>query len=402
MNERALRARFDADLARRANPERSRLFDRARLEQSISALVEYGKTPTFRLPGEAVQIVGSKGKGSTAFFLAELSARSQKANEWTVGLFTSPHLLDVSERIRINQKPADGVALWQAAEQVHDELKEAHEALSYFEFLTLVAIRVFINRGVDLAVFEAGLGGRFDATRMVPARTVLLTRIEREHTAILGESRRAILSEKLGILSDHARRLVVMPQHDEITRTLVESAAHAHNPGLSLHFQREAEAPGTDYLSENRRFAAFALRAMGSGSANEELIRDYRPPGRLEVRRSEKFVYVFDVAHSPDSVARSLRDMQRAPDRVVFACLKDRDPLALLAVPGMPPPRQIIGVEDEQFAPLPRPYVRYRPDRIAALLLETLPDGSWVAFLGTHRTYALFCALSDHGATAEA
>lgn len=145
-----------------------------------------------------VHVAGTNGKGSTSAMLAKVLERAGFA----VGLYTSPHLLDVRERIRVGGRAvperefADSLAAAVAAE-------EGNEPLSYFELVTAAALHRFAARGVDIAVLETGLGGRLDATNAVERPVLsLITRVDRDHQEWLGETLAEIAREKKGILRE--------------------------------------------------------------------------------------------------------------------------------------------------------------------------------------------------------
>ncbi len=145
----------------------------------------------------AVTIAGTNGKGSTAAFLASI----MHAAGYRVGLYTSPHLVSITERIRIGGHtilPAD-FARWVGL--VKDAMeREPQIPLTHFEVLTVMALGYFAERQIDVAVLEVGLGGRLDATNVVPARVAVLTPIGLDHQAYLGPTRQAIAREKVAIL----------------------------------------------------------------------------------------------------------------------------------------------------------------------------------------------------------
>ncbi|TNF24561.1 MAG: bifunctional folylpolyglutamate synthase/dihydrofolate synthase [Deltaproteobacteria bacterium] len=164
------------------------------LERVQEALERLG-SPHRRL--RAVTIAGTNGKGSTSSFLAAIA----HAAGYRVGLYTSPHLASVTERIRIGTERihADDFARWAA--HLRDVIEGPDGvALTFFEALTVMAIGYFDERGVDLAVLEVGLGGRLDATSVVDPMVAVVTPIGLDHTHILGDSLEAICAEKAGIL----------------------------------------------------------------------------------------------------------------------------------------------------------------------------------------------------------
>ncbi len=139
-------------------------------------------------------VAGTNGKGSTTLILTRLL----RAAGYRVGTYTSPHLLNVHERIMIDETPVDP-ALFAARVVAVRRLVERHEA-SWFESLTAVAMQILRDAAVDVVCCEVGLGGRLDATNALPAVATLLTSIGLDHQHILGETREQILAEKLGLL----------------------------------------------------------------------------------------------------------------------------------------------------------------------------------------------------------
>lgn len=161
------------------------------LDRMSAALEDLGR------PQDAfasVLVAGTNGKGSTAAALASAARLGGR----TVGLYTSPHLLDCRERIRLNGRLAPEDALLARLERDR-EVWEAH-ALSFFEALTALAFCFFRDQGVDLAVLEVGLGGRLDATNTVEPILSVITPLGMDHAHLLGSTAAAIAREKAGIL----------------------------------------------------------------------------------------------------------------------------------------------------------------------------------------------------------
>jgi dihydrofolate synthase/folylpolyglutamate synthase len=179
-------------------------------------------------------IAGTNGKGSTA---ATLAAILQSAG-YRVGLYTSPHLERVNERIRINGIPIadqDFARLYFrvddcASRLVNDAVLPAHP--SYFESLTAVAFEAFAEAHVDLAVLEVGMGGRLDATNVVEPLISIITDISLDHTEWLGDTITLIAREKAGILR-HNGVLVTLPQHPEANQAIGEVAAELDVRGVN-------------------------------------------------------------------------------------------------------------------------------------------------------------------------
>ena len=147
-----------------------------------------------RLPGAVVHVVGTNGKGSTSGFLEALA----RAHGLTSGLYASPHLVSVRERIRIVGRMLSEEDWLLAANAVMERC--AGIGLTYFELLTVMALHIFAQAGLDLVVLEAGLGGTHDATCAVPADLALLTPVGLDHEQVLGPELADIARDKAGAL----------------------------------------------------------------------------------------------------------------------------------------------------------------------------------------------------------
>ena len=155
---------------------------------------------------KSIHVVGTNGKGSTSFYLAGiLQAHGLKA-----GLYTSPHLVSLRERIRVDDEPiseADLDRLLLQVKQAAESVSSAQVAFgkpalepTFFEVLTIVAFLYYAEMGVDVAVLEAGMGGRLDSTAVAGGGMAVVTGIGLEHTEVLGPTESAILREKMGVL----------------------------------------------------------------------------------------------------------------------------------------------------------------------------------------------------------
>ncbi|MBL4809108.1 MAG: bifunctional folylpolyglutamate synthase/dihydrofolate synthase [Phycisphaerales bacterium] len=178
----------------------------------MHALVKALGDPHLAVP--VVHIAGSKGKGSTCAML-ESCLRS---SGYTTGLFTSPHLTDERQRVRINGSMVDkdlfGIALSQCKDAAVSIAKE-HGQATYFELLTAMAFVVFAQEAVDIVILETGLGGRLDCTNVANPVVVGLTSIHLEHTDVLGNTLEKIATEKAGIMKPKATAISV-PQPDQV------------------------------------------------------------------------------------------------------------------------------------------------------------------------------------------
>jgi dihydrofolate synthase/folylpolyglutamate synthase len=196
-----------------------------------------------------VQVAGTNGKGSTSHYIAAILQRSGLR----VGLFTSPHLQDVRERIRVNGRPVSKGDFARAIDEVRAQCEELLAAgrianlPTFFETLFLAALRHFARRRVDWAVLEVGLGGRLDATSTVKPEVAVITNIALDHMDILGKTLAAIAREKAGIARPGVPLVCGCPPRSVGAR-VIRAAARASKAPLV-----EAFAPPRHLEVEKRR-----------------------------------------------------------------------------------------------------------------------------------------------------
>ncbi|MCL2281372.1 MAG: Mur ligase family protein, partial [Dehalococcoidia bacterium] len=170
-------------------------YDLRRMEE---LLVRLGNP---HLCAPSVHIAGTKGKGSTAAMIASVLT----ASGYRVGLYTSPHLIDIRERMRLNGRLISRVALVSCVEQLKPEVELINARASYgrlttFEVLTALGFLYFTEQKVDFQVVEVGLGGRLDATNVIQPEVCAITTLGLDHTEILGDTLARIAAEKAGII----------------------------------------------------------------------------------------------------------------------------------------------------------------------------------------------------------
>ncbi|HTX33460.1 MAG TPA: folylpolyglutamate synthase/dihydrofolate synthase family protein [Bryobacteraceae bacterium] len=298
-----------------------------------------------------VHVAGTNGKGSTcAMIESGLRAGGQRT-----GLFTSPHLSQPTERIRISGQEISSARFAEAFNQVHravEDLLAAGELdwhTTYFETVTAMAMAVFAAERVDRVVLEVGLGGRLDATNVVEPELCVITPVDFDHEAFLGRSLEAIAGEKAGILK-RGRPAVLARQRPEPARVLEERARALEVPlertsdwrveDLQLdargsrfrlvgarHLRIRCPLAG-EHQVENAVAAAAALERLGvSDGAIEAGIAAARWPGRLE-HVSEQPEIILDGAHNPAG-ARALaayigRFYAGRRVRLIFGTMRDK------------------------------------------------------------------------------
>jgi dihydrofolate synthase/folylpolyglutamate synthase len=287
-----------------------------------------------------IQVAGTNGKSSTARMIESLL----RSFGLRTGLYTSPHLVDPTERICLDGAPISpeaAVATWNDVEPFismvdHNSVTDGGPRLSYFEAMTALAYSVFADSPVDVAIIEVGLGGTWDATSVCRPQVAVITPVDLDHQEYLGETIREIAGEKAGILAN-ADAAVLGPQSPEAALILIGACEDADlQPtrfGVEYGVNSQALAVGGQLLSlhglrgdyseiflplfgeHQGNNAAVALAACETflGSAllaplDEDLVREgfatVISPGRLEILRTSPTIMV-DAAHNPHS-AKSL------------------------------------------------------------------------------------------------
>ncbi|RMG99034.1 MAG: hypothetical protein D6705_04395 [Deltaproteobacteria bacterium] len=282
----------------------------------------------------ALRVVGTNGKGSCVFALSE----ALRAAGRRVGAYTSPHLSSVEERVRIDGLSVERDVLGAACEAVLTVADDPRlsRPLSFFEVLTLAALRIFEDADVDVVVLEAGLGGRLDATGVVEAAALGVTRIGLDHQDVLGPDLASIAREKAGAMAP-GQAVVSVPQVPPVRRVLSD---HARSVGARLRFMaddeiRAAAGRWPDHLAPARALAVALGRVLVPELSASHLPAS--PPfGRGTVVPFGRGTILLDVAHNEDALrACGALVAARAPggraDLVVFGCIGTRDPAALVA-----------------------------------------------------------------------
>jgi dihydrofolate synthase/folylpolyglutamate synthase len=280
----------------------------------------------------SIHVVGSNGKSSTVRMIAAILER----HGLRTGSYTSPHLRTFAERVEVGERPLPEPAFAaavaraaRAAELVNRTLPEDDE-VTQFEALTAAAYHALASSGVEVAVIEAGLGGRYDATNVIPSKVQVLTSVGLEHTRWLGPTIEDIAREKLDVVRDHAT-LVTGPLPDEaaVVAREVVAARHATHVEVTEPW-RGPLGPRGEFQRWNFALAAAAADAfLAEPVALERAAAEVRVPGRLE-QIADAPLTLIDSAHNPDG-ARALREsLEGERFTGVVAILDDKDAAAML------------------------------------------------------------------------
>lgn len=351
-------------LLERTNVERMRAVSLDtkcfRLERT-EALLDALDNPHEHLP--CIHIAGTVGKGST---LAMIASMLQQCG-YTVGTYTSPHLVDVRERIQINGRPITQRGFIELMNFVSDAAATLDFHPTFFEIMTAAALQHFCDLAPDMTVIETGLGGRLDSTNVIFPEVVAITRIDYDHTHILGNTLQEIAREKAGIFKPGVP-VVSVEQQPEVEDVLRRKAAEVECPlrivNKDIEFSyrfgvspRDAKESRICLFTEVSRFEHVAVPLAGAHQALNcglalavidtlreagmelpargvhEGLAATTLPGRMEIVWERPRVLV-DGAHNPIAVRALIRSIgAHIPYDsliVVFGCCEDKDVPAML------------------------------------------------------------------------
>lgn len=297
------------------------------------------------LPCVTITVGGTNGKGSTCAMLETILV----AAGYKVGLYTSPHLIDFNERIRVNGNIVDDTQIVQQFARI--EAARADVSLSYFEFATLAALLTFTDAKVDVAILEVGLGGRLDAVNMLDADCAVVTSIDLDHMQWLGDTRDQIALEKAHIFRANCPAICADPVPPQ---TLID---HAKAIGADLwlfgrDFNYSGDRQQWAYGGRDKRRPGLAYPALRganqllNASAALAVIEALHPrlavpqqairiglaqvslPGRMQILPGSPVV-VLDVAHNPHAAAVLAQNLDNMPfypyTHAVVGMFKDKN-----------------------------------------------------------------------------
>jgi dihydrofolate synthase/folylpolyglutamate synthase len=292
------------------------------LERMQAACARFGNPET---AFEAVHVAGTNGKGTVCAFTASMA----RAGGRRVGMYTSPHLVRFAERIQIDGQPIDDDSLVRLLNQVMDAAPD----LTFFEVTTLTAFLAFREAKIDLAVIEVGLGGRLDATNVIPPpRVAAISRVAFDHVAELGDTLAKIGAEKAGIIKRGTSvvlgkihpeaRAAIEARIQEVGARLVPLGTPEPIPGAPLAYPRIA------LVGSNLAVAVTIGRELGIPvEALAQGLEQTQWPGRNELlHRNGQELTLLDCAHNPDGAV----GLSHALDPSVLGEIESRREIALV------------------------------------------------------------------------
>ncbi len=311
----------------------------------------------------SVHVAGTKGKGSTCAMIASML----QANGYKVGIYTSPHLLDIRERIAINGEMISQADFARIVKVIEPIVMKQKPMATYFDVLTAVAFKHFAEQKIDIAVVETGLGGRLDSTNVIKPEVTAITNISKDHMQQLGNTLPKIAEEKAGIFKPGVPAVTVM-QEPDVEATLKRVADKAGAPfdvcGKSIEFSFRFESSRLqgphNYIcltTPTSKFEHLPVPLLGEHQAINcglalsvidklkgrglpitdskamEGLQKTTIPGRMEIIHQQPRVLV-DGAHNAASLDAMLRAIgQHIPYDsmvVIFACCGDKDVSGML------------------------------------------------------------------------
>ena len=299
--------------------------------ENIRVLLEIIGNPQDQL--KFVHVAGSNGKGSTCSMIASCLTESN----YKVGLFTSPHIEDYSERIRVNGQTIYHDSVTKFVNQIKDE--QLSFSPSFFEITFALALQHFAEESCDICIIETGLGGRLDATNVIDPILSIITTISLEHTDILGDTVEEIAIEKAGIIKQNTPILIggiQSPAIDEIKNVAESMNAPMYNCENAIEIHSEFSLLGL-YQRDNYKLAISALNilkeqgvpvknsAFMRGIDNLSLNTGFR--GRLQII-SRNPLTIMDVSHNPDGIKATLdtvAELNAGTLHIIFGLSADKD-----------------------------------------------------------------------------
>lgn len=305
----------------------------------------------------AVHVAGTVGKGSICHMLEAILA----AAGYSAGLYTSPHLNDIRERIRINSRMISKNAFAGAVDKVRARANDDFDRYTYFEILTAAAFQEFADRKVDLAIIETGLGGRLDATNVIRPLISVIATIGRDHMHVLGDRLSDIAAEKAGIIK-HGAVTVSAPQKPSAMKVIRETCSKKHSSLIVADTRETVRSVGNSggkdrYQIKMTGYEPFELAlplAGGFQAVNlatviktaEQLsnkgfeigpleikrgIEDMSFPGRMEriAGKTKQITYILDGAHNEPAAkalaSHLIKTLKNKHVLLIVAMMKDKD-----------------------------------------------------------------------------
>ena len=291
--------------------------------ERTEALFHFCKNPQKNFP--SIQVIGTNGKGSTSAMIANIL----KTANYKVGLYTSPHLTKINERIRINGTAIQDDDIIEFLNQYKDSINILN--VSFFEVITAIAVWYFNKKNVDIAILETGLGGRLDSVTACDSNTLVCTNISKDHEHILGNSIEKIAYEKICALKNNM--VCISTNHNQSIKNIFDD--YAKSVGVKIHYVHSNQKTQHIQLngvhqSENESLAIETIKSLNNYNITQNQIKEGLSsvvwPARIQKIYTCPNVY-FDVAHNSSSFL-SLCDFSntlQGPKILILALQKNKN-----------------------------------------------------------------------------
>ena len=316
------------------------------MDFNLSRVIEVAKKLKIDQPiPKVITVAGTNGKGSTVSILESILYES----DYKVGSYTSPHLLNFNERIKIDKVPVKTNSICDAFESIEET--RGNITLTYFEFSTLAALIIFSESNLDVIILEVGLGGRLDAVNIINPDISIITNIGLDHTDILGDDIEQIAYEKAGVMRKNKSTVIgyknvhnsILAEGENINSKISKIDEHYHaevrdddswvfknSDGIKIN----CEHPGIkgDIQIKNAAAAIQAIHLCDGLELNEKKVliglKNAKIIGRFQIFETKPTV-ILDVAHNPQSIDILKDNLKKYfPNKkfhAVFGVLKDKD-----------------------------------------------------------------------------
>lgn len=294
-----------------------------------------------------IHIAGTNGKGSTSAALESIL----EAHDVSVALHTSPHLVSYTERFRINKQPIPENELIETLNLIHQHKEKTGLFISLFEALTIAAILIFRKHDVKYAIFETGLGGRLDATNVLPAKTHILTHIDLDHTDRLGETIKEIAFEKASIIKEGSTTItsntgdaeeiieefvkknnatIISPENFEIKNSSISENGTTFELEHKEKFTLSTNLIGY-HQAKNSTLAFIAAKELLQDTFDtnkaQQGLKSIMWPARFHILQESPKI-ILDGAHNQNSIEallKTLDETNTVPKHVYFTSKKGKD-----------------------------------------------------------------------------
>ena len=283
--------------------------------ENTSELLSRLDNPQNNFP--SIHVAGSNGKGT----ICSILANTFSLNRIKTGLFSSPHLCNTEERIRINGIQITELEFSLLIKKLYSVCElEPRITPTFYEATFIAAMIHFSSSKIDRAIIETGLGGRLDATRLVIADCCILTKISLEHTEILGNTLLEIAMEKSAIAREDVPLISMWIDDENIRKKIKESVI---SPELIEWY---IPPPNQNFVDEAVGLANLALSRMNLTMNCENAVKATLWPGRMQkIEYSETLNILLDCAHNPSGISRAIDEISKSHndiEHIVFGCTK--------------------------------------------------------------------------------